>query len=199
MGAIWRYSGGCPIWRQFGWVSHLASRGLPVLRSTRPMHQGHPPTDCPLRERSHHGSDGGSPRCSTRGDGPLPGVRRTSLRFDQAVDGPGRVPDGLTRQRPRGVQPHRLGLQHATRDQSRGNSRDDRRSSWLNPYFGCFQGDHQPESGRRAITAVPHATDTADVPTDRRCRREPATVLNPRCCRICDPRSGLLTQSGDVS
>ena len=118
------------------------------------------------------------------------------LRFDQAADGPGRVPDASTRQRPRGVQPHRLGLQHATRDQSRGNSRDDRRGSRLNPYFARFQGDNQPESGPGAITAVPRTTDTADAPTDRRRRREPASALKPRCCRISDPRLGLLTRSG---
>ena len=158
------------------------------------MHQRHPPTARPLRERSHDGSDGGSPRCSARGDGPSSGVRRTPLRVDQVVDGPGRVPDASTRQRPRGVQPHRLGLQHATRDQSRGTSRDDRRGSRLNPYFARFQGDNQPESGRQAIAAVPHATDTTDAPTDRRRHREPATVLKPRCCRISDPRLGLFTR-----
>ena len=157
------------------------------------MHQRHPPTARPLRERSHDGSDGGSPRGSARGDGPSSGVRRTSLRVDQAVDGPGRVPDASTRQRPRGVQPHRLGLQHATRDQSRGTSR---RGSRLNPYFARFQGDNQPESGRQAIAAVPHATDTTDAPTDRRRHREPATVLKPRCCRISDPRLGLFTRPG---
>ena len=86
-----------------------------------PMHQRHPPTARPLRERSHDGSDGGSPRGSARGDGPSSGVRRTSLRVDQAVDGPGRVPDASTRQRPRGVQPHRLGLQHGD---ARSISRD---------------------------------------------------------------------------
>ena len=101
-----------------------------------------------------------------------------------------------TRQRPRGVQPHRLGLQHATRDQSRGTSHDDRRGSRLNPYFARFQGDNQPESGRQAIAAVPHATDTTDAPTDRRRHREPATVLKPRCCRISDPRLGLFTRPG---
>ena len=87
----------------------------------------------------------------------------------------------------------------ATRDQSRGTSHDDRRGSRLNPYFARFQGDNQPKSGRQAIAAVPHATDTTDAPTDRRRRREPATVLKPRCCRISDPRLGLFTRSGSCA
>ena len=48
------------------------------------------------------------------------------------------------RQRPRGVQPHRLGLQPATRDQSRGNSRDDCCGSGLNPCFVRFRSHNQP-------------------------------------------------------
>ena len=130
---------------------------------------------------------------------PAPGDEHSGLPssfYQFATHRPGRVPDASTRQRPRGVQPHRLGLQHATRDQSRGTSRDDRRGSRLNPYFARFQGDNQPESGRQAIAAIPHATDTADAPADRRCRREPATVLKPRCCRISDPRLGLFTRPG---
>ena len=36
------------------------SGGLPILRSSRPMHQNHLPTDRPLRERGDDGPDGGN-------------------------------------------------------------------------------------------------------------------------------------------
>ena len=39
-----------------------------ILRSSRPMHQKHLPTDRPLRERGDDGPDGGTPRyCRTSG------------------------------------------------------------------------------------------------------------------------------------
>ena len=47
----------------------------------------------PLRERDHYGADDGSACFPTRGDGPSPGVGRTSLRHDQAVDGARLIPD----------------------------------------------------------------------------------------------------------
>ena len=46
-----------------------------------------------------------------------------SFRHDQAMDGPGRLPDAAARQRPRGVQPDRAGLQPPAGDQPRGHQR----------------------------------------------------------------------------
>ena len=99
--------------------------GLQIVRCTRPMHKEHLPSHCALRERSHDGPDGGPPRGSARGDGSSPGIGRTSLRFDQAVDGPWRLPDAATRERPCGVQSHRFGLQHAASNQPRRYSGHD--------------------------------------------------------------------------
>ena len=110
------------------YVNRTACRGC-GLRET--MYQEDLPAPHALRERINDGAHGGPSRRQARGDGPSPGVGRASLRFDQAVDGPRGVPDAPARQCPRGVQPHRLGLQHATRNQPRGNSRLDCRRSPL--------------------------------------------------------------------
>ena len=79
-----------------------------------------------------------------------------------------------------------LAYNMATRDQSRGNSRDDRRGSRLNPYFAGFQGDNQPESGRQAITAVPSRDRHGRRPDCR--RREPAPPVPPRSPQTARPR-----------
>ena len=123
------------------------------------------PTDGSSATRTKHdGSDGGSPRGSARGDGPSSGVRRTSLRFDQAVDGPGRVPDASTRQRRGNSASPPWPTTCDARSISAGLPAMIAALQPAEPLFRPLPGRQSAESGRQAIAAVPHATDTADAP-----------------------------------
>ena len=65
-------------------------------------------------------------------------VEHPFLRFAQAVDGPWRLPDAATRERPCGVQSHRFGLQHAASHQPRRDSGHDFGRNGVKRNFAFF-------------------------------------------------------------
>ena len=94
------------------YTNRAACRGCPQIA----LHQRRLSRREPLRERGRPGSHGGPAGCAPRCPRSAPRERRAPLWLDQAVDGPGRLPDAQDRERACRVQPHGTGLQPAPRD-----------------------------------------------------------------------------------